>query len=74
MTSDGGRFATFVNDDGESPCNPPDDCSVCRCFRRKRPDETRSEWLACISADLTEFRMPGADATVSTIKTEGEHP
>lgn len=39
-----GRFATFVDVDGNPPCDPPDDCDVCRLFTRPLPGETLAAW------------------------------
>jgi hypothetical protein len=38
------RFATFVDQDGEPPC----ECNVCGLFDPQRPGETRREWLTRI--------------------------
>lgn len=46
---DGWRFATLIDDDGDPPCDPPDDCDVCRLFSRQCPDESRAEWLRRIT-------------------------
>lgn len=43
------RFATFVDEDGNPPCVPPDACPSCLLFDRQRPDESRAEWLARIT-------------------------
>lgn len=31
--------------DGKPPCDPPDDCIVCRLFDHQRPTESRAAWL-----------------------------
>jgi hypothetical protein len=48
-TSTGGRFASLIDDDGNPPCDPPDDCSVCTLFDRQRPGESRADWRARIT-------------------------
>lgn len=44
-----GRFSTFVDADGEPPCQPPDDCEVCSLFVRQQAAESRGGWLARFS-------------------------
>lgn len=55
----GDWFATLIDADGETPCNPPDACEVCALFDGQRPDETRVEWLARIT-ELTPERFQEA--------------
>lgn len=42
----------LTDDEGEPLCRPPDSCCACRLFTVQRPDESRAEWLARITADL----------------------
>lgn len=48
-TSSGGRFATLIDQQGNPPCDPPDDCAVCALFGQPRPGESRARWLARIA-------------------------
>lgn len=43
-----GRFVVLMDDAGNPPCTPPDDCDVCRLFTNQRPNETRAEWISRI--------------------------
>jgi hypothetical protein len=43
------RFATFIDEDGNPPCQPADDCAVCRLFTVQRPGETPAAWLSRIT-------------------------
>ena len=44
-----GFVESMFDDDGRPPCDPPDDCIVCRLFDGQRTDESRQAWLARIT-------------------------
>lgn len=50
--SDDARFATLLDESGNPPCHPPDDCDVCVLFTGQRPGETRAAWLARITEQI----------------------
>lgn len=47
-TARDGRFLLFLDESGEPPCDPPDDCEVCVLFTRPEDGEARADWVARI--------------------------
>ena len=50
------RFATFVDVEGNPPCDPPDECEVCVLFTGRQPGESRADWTSRITGYTTPRR------------------
>lgn len=46
--------SVLLDDDGRTPCTPPDDCPACVLFSGQRQGESRRDWLDRLTAELRE--------------------